>query len=77
MSERGRKKKSAKVRARAALTSPAGGDGLAPIPRESIARYGEILEATLVRDYRPHFSRLGFAIDDAWAKACRLRPEIG
>jgi hypothetical protein len=42
-----------------------------------IARYGEILEATVARDYRPRFRRLGFDIDGAWEQACRARPQIG
>ncbi len=64
--------------------APVGGEERSEISAEDrawglmpIARYGEILEHTLERDYRPRFARLGIAVDDAWNEACRLHPSIG
>jgi hypothetical protein len=64
--------------------APVGGEVKRAIPAEDrawglmpIARYAEILERTLERDYRPRFARLGFAVDDAWKQACDLHPTIG
>jgi len=34
-----------------------------------LARYGEILDRTMVRDYRPRFAKLGFDADPAWEQA--------
>lgn len=64
--------------------APVGGEQKTAIPEADrawglmpIARYGEILERTVERDYRPRFGKLGFAIDEAWNEACRLHPTIG
>ena len=54
--------------------APAGGGEETEIPAEdrrwglmAMARYGEILERTYVRDYRPRFAKLGVNSDSAWA----------
>jgi hypothetical protein len=61
--------------------APVGGEDKIAIPDADrawglmpIARYRQILERTLERDYRPRFDRLGFVIDAAWHKAASLRP---
>lgn len=60
--------------------APVGGEARTSIPDADrawglmpIARYREILERTLERDYRPRFARLGFEIDDAWKKGAEMR----
>src|SRR5690606_6065795 len=57
--------------------APVGGEEKTEIPADDrawglmpIARYGEILERTLERDYRPRFAKLGFSVDEAWERAC-------
>jgi hypothetical protein len=64
--------------------APVGGEQKHDIPADDrawglmpIARYGEIVERTLERDYRPRFERLGIAVDEAWQRACELHPTIG
>jgi hypothetical protein len=64
--------------------APVGGEQKTTIPDDDrawglmpIARYGEILERTLERDYRPRFEKLGFAVDEAWAEAVQRHPTIG
>ena len=64
--------------------APVGGEAIQEIPDADrawglmpIARYGEILERTVERDYKPRFERLGIAVDQAWEEARRLRPTIG
>jgi hypothetical protein len=64
--------------------APVGGEALKEIPAADrawglmpIARYADILEQTLERDYRPRFQKLGFDVDAAWDKAVELRPTIG
>jgi hypothetical protein len=61
--------------------APVGGEDKMAIPEADrawglmpIARYRQILERTLERDYRPRFERLGFAIDAAWHRAAAARP---
>lgn len=64
--------------------APVGGEAKTEIPADDrawglmpIARYGEILERTVERDYRPRFSKLGFDVDPAWQRASSMRPIIG
>jgi len=64
--------------------APVGGEDKSAIPENDrkwglmpIARYSELLERCLERDYRPRFGKLGFDVDAAWQEACRLRPRIG
>ena len=61
--------------------APVGGEARQEIPDDDrawglmpIARYREILERTVERDFRPRFSRLGFDCDPAWSKACEMYP---
>jgi len=63
--------------------APVGGENNDEIPSDDrawglmpIARYREILERTLERDYRPRFGRLGFDIDELWQKGCDMRPTV-
>jgi hypothetical protein len=60
--------------------APVGGEARTSIPDADrawglmpIARYREILERTLERDYRPRFNRLGFEIDAAWKEGAAMR----
>ncbi len=60
--------------------APVGGEASTAIPETDrawglmpIARYRQILDRTLERDYQPRFLRLGFEIDAAWEKATALR----
>jgi hypothetical protein len=65
--------------------APVGGEAKTAIDAEDrawglmpIARYGQILERAVVREYRPRFSRLGFdGVGAAWSEACSLQPTIG
>ena len=64
--------------------APVGGEKNTTIPASDrawglmpIARYREILERTLDRDYRPRFERLGFEVDDAWNKGAEMRRAAG
>jgi len=64
--------------------APVGGEARSEIPEADrawglmpIARYGELLERCLERDYRPRFEKLGFDLDTAWDDACRVHPTIG
>ncbi len=60
--------------------APVGGEANTSIPADDrawglmpIARYREVLERTLERDYRPRFQRLGFEIDAAWDRGTAMR----
>jgi hypothetical protein len=64
--------------------APVGGEKLSTIPEADrawglmpIARYRDVLDNTLERDYRPRFEKLGFSADEAWSAACKLQPEVG
>jgi hypothetical protein len=64
--------------------APVGGEKRTSIPPADrawglmpIARYGELLERTVARDYRPRFARLGFDVGPAWQEAVRRRPTVG
>jgi hypothetical protein len=64
--------------------APVGGEHKVQIPEEDrawglmpIARYRDILERTVERDYRPRFAQLGFSIDAAWDAACKAHPTVG
>jgi hypothetical protein len=64
--------------------APVGGESATKIPKEDrawglmpIARYRQILNRTLERDYRPRFGRLGFDIDAAWDKGVQMRDKSG
>jgi hypothetical protein len=61
--------------------APVGGEDKQEIPDDDrawglmpIASYRDMVERTLERDYRPRFSRLGFDIEQAWEKACKMPP---
>lgn len=65
--------------------APVGGEAATKIPEADrawglmpIARYRQVLERTLERDYRPRFQRLGFDnVDAAWKKGQEMRKAAG